>query len=108
MVDYRATDIEQLVLIVGEIRTLESLRQAVVPPYVMIIPFLELPDGVELVRRDHLEEDGIHGCIYTLRAITPGEGVLRVGFRDLRKGDVVIEKSIQVKVLSAWYEDFCL
>ena len=60
-------------------------------------PFLELPDEVELVRQDHLDEDGINGCIFTLRAISAGEGVLRVGFRDLRTGNIVIEKSIQVK-----------
>jgi hypothetical protein len=98
MVDYRAKDVDHIELKVGEIRTLESLRQAVVPPYVMIIPFLELPAGVELVRQDNLEEDGINGSIYTLRATAKGEGALRVGFRDLRTREVVIEKSIRVSV----------
>ena len=98
MVDYRATDVGSFEMKVGETHTLESLRQAVVPPYVMIVPFLELPDEVKLVRQDNLNEDGIHGCVFALRAVAVGEGVLRVGFRDLRKGDVVIEKSIQVKV----------
>ena len=98
MVDYSAADIEHLDMRIGEIRTLESLRQAVVPPYVLIIPFLELPGEVELVSQDHLEEDGIHGCVYTLRAKAKGKGMLRLGFRDLRTGNVVIEKSIQVVV----------
>jgi hypothetical protein len=98
MVDYRAKDVEQIELKIGETRTLESLRQAVVPPYVMIIPFLELPPGVELVRQDNLEEDGINGSIYTLRATAKGAGALRVGFRDLRTKEVVIEKSIRVIV----------
>lgn len=98
MADYCATDVEHIEMKVGEIRTLESLRQAVVPPYVMIVPFLELPSEVELVRQDHLNEDGIHGCIFTLRAMTTGEALLSVGFRDLRKGNVLIEKSIRVKI----------
>jgi hypothetical protein len=98
MVDYRAKDVDHIELKVGEVRTLESLRQAVVPPYVMIIPFLELPPGVELLRQDNLEEDGINGSIYTLRATNAGEGTLRVGFRDLRTKQVVIEKSIRITV----------
>jgi hypothetical protein len=98
MVDNRATDVDRIEMKVGEIQTLESLRQAVVPPYVMIVPFLELPVEVELVRQDNLDEDGINGCIFTLRAIAVGNGILRVGFRDLRKGNIVIEKKIQVKV----------
>lgn len=97
MVDYRAADVERIELKVGEMRSLESLRQAVVPPYVMIVPFLELPTWIELVRQDNLDEDGIHGCIFTLRALAAGEAVLRVGFRDLMKGNIVIEKCIQVK-----------
>lgn len=98
MVDYRAADVERIEMKVGEIRTLESLRQAVVPPYVMIVPFLELPVEVKLVRQDNLDEEGIHGCTFTLRAMVVGEGVLRVGFRDLKKSNIVIEKSIRVKV----------
>jgi hypothetical protein len=98
MADYYATDVDCIELSVGEICTLESLRQAVVPPYVMIVPFLELPAGIVLVRQDNLDEDGIHGCVFTLRAVAVCEGVLRVGFRDLRKGNVVFEKSIRVSV----------
>ena len=98
MVDYRAGDVGQIEMRVGEIRTLESLRQAVVPPYVMIVPFLELPAGVDLVRQDSLDEEGIHGCVFTLRGAAAGEGVLRVGFRDLRKGNIVAERSIRVQV----------
>lgn len=98
MVDFRATDVERIEMNVGEVRTLESLRQAVVPPFVMIMPFLELPSSVELVRQDGLDEDGIHGCTFTLRATAVDEGMLRVGFRDLRTGQVVIERSIPIQV----------
>jgi len=98
MVEYRATEVEHIDLKVGEVCRLESLRQAVVPPYVMIIPFIELPVEIEFVKQEGLEEDGIHGSIFTLRALKPGGGVLRVGFRDLQKGNVVIEKSISFKV----------
>ncbi|MDD5759254.1 MAG: hypothetical protein PHI06_09245 [Desulfobulbaceae bacterium] len=98
MVDYRAGVVEKIDMKVGEIRTLESLRQAVVPPYVMIVPFLELPGAVELLRQDGLDEDGVHGGVFTLRAVTAGDGELRLGFRDLRGGDIVIEKRIHVTV----------
>jgi len=100
MADFRATDVEQIEMRVGETRTLESLRQAVVPPYVMIVPFLELSAGMELVHQNDLGEDGIHGCIFTLRAAAEGQGMLRVGFRDLRTGQVVIERSIPVRIVS--------
>ena len=96
--EYRAADVDRIVMKVGEQCQLESLRQAVVPPYVLIIPFVEPPAGVVLLRQDGLEEDGIHGAVFTLQAVEAGEGVLRLGFRDLREGKVVIEKSIQVIV----------
>jgi hypothetical protein len=98
MPDYRATNTNEISLRVGEEITLESLRQAVVPPYLMLIPFLELPAFVESIRQDSLEEDGIHGCIYTLRAIAPGNGQLRIGFRDLQSNSITHQKYLQVKV----------
>ena len=98
MLEYKAENVDHLELGDGEIFMLESLRQAVVPPYILIVPFIELPSGIELVRQDGLEEDGIHGANFMLRAAEAGEGELRVGFRDLRNGDVVIEKSIHARV----------
>jgi hypothetical protein len=98
MVDFRAGEVERIDLKVGETRTLESLRQAVVPPYILIVPFLEMPPMLELVHQVGLDEDGVHGAVFTLRATAAGEGFLQVGFRDLREGKVVIEKSIRVKV----------
>lgn len=98
MVDFRAGDVDQIDLPVGEDRTLESLRQAVVPPFVMIVPFVELPESVELVRQDGLDEDGVHGCIFTLRGLAVDASTLRVGFRDLRTSKVVIERTIPIRV----------
>lgn len=98
MVDFRAGDVDQIDLPLGKDCTLESLRQAVVPPFVMIVPFLELPESVALVRQDGLDEDGIHGCVFTLRGLMIDSGTLRVGFRDLRTGKVVIERTIPVQV----------
>ncbi|QZZ22631.1 hypothetical protein J5X98_09855 [Leptothermofonsia sichuanensis E412] len=62
------------------------------------MPFIELPAFIESIRQDVLEEDGIHSCIYTLRAIAPGHGQLRIGFRDLQSNSITHQKSIQVKV----------
>jgi hypothetical protein len=98
MADYRASDVDRIEMRVGETRSLDSLRQAVVPPYVMIVPFLELPTGLELVRQDNLDEEGVHGAVFTLHATRAGNGTLRVGFRDIREGKVVIEKTVAVTV----------
>lgn len=96
MPDLRAKDLAHLDMVVGQDLTLESLRLAVVPPYVMVVPFVHLPPGVLLVRQDRLDEDGIHGCMFTLRATAAGEGVLRVGFRDLRSDEELLVKTIDV------------
>jgi len=94
---FRAEDIDGIDLPVGQARTLESLRQAVVPPFILVVPFVELPAGVQLVRQDRLDEDGVHGCVFTLMATSPGIGELRVGFRDLRSGQVLRDKRIAVR-----------
>jgi hypothetical protein len=62
----------------------------------MILPFIELPSFVELVRQDNFNEEGVHGCTFTLRARAAGGGMLRVGFRDLRGGQIVLEKTIEI------------
>jgi hypothetical protein len=100
MADFRATEVQRIDLKVGEARTLESLRQAVTPPYLLILPFIELPPFVQVLRQDNFDEEGVHGCVFTLVGKTPGDEALRVGFRDLRTGQVVIEKSIRVRVVA--------
>jgi len=99
MADVNATSADRIDLIVGEARTLESLRQAVVPPFVLIVPFLELPPFVRQLGQDGLAEDGVHGCVYAIEAEAPGAGPLRVGFRDLRTGTVVKEKTLRVEAV---------
>lgn len=98
MTDFRASDTAVVQMRVGQQVTLESLRQAVVPPYLMLLPFLEVPACVRVVKQEGLEEDGVHGCIFTLEGLALCEGKLRVGFRDLQNGQVTHEKTIAVKV----------
>src|SRR5687767_15101048 len=98
MADFSAAEVTRIEMSVGETRTLESLRQAVVPPFVMILPFIELPTFIELVRQDNFNEEGVQGCTFTLRAKAAGDGMLRVGFRDLRGGQVVLEKTIGITI----------
>ena len=98
MADFRAADVEQIRLEVGQTITLDSLRQAVAPPYVLVVPVLELPPFIELLRDERPEGEGVHGATYTLRALAAGTGTLRVGFRDLRSGEMVKEKMIHVDV----------
>jgi hypothetical protein len=94
----RAADIDSLHLAVGEELELESLRQNVVPPYVMLEPFVETPGGVELEGKEALPEDGVHGLVYRLRGGRPGHGELVVGFKDILSGEVTHRKTIQVDV----------
>ena len=75
MVTFRASDVDFIDMKVGEPITFESLRQAVVPPYVLIKPFIELPAFVSLVNQAGLNEDGIHGAVFTKaysRRVYPG------------------------------------
>lgn len=98
MADFKASRDDVVELKAGEVGTLESLRQAVVPPFVMIVPFIETPAWVKVRGQRNLEEEGVHGCVYELEGVAPGEGSMRVGFRDLRSGKVVLEKRVQVIV----------
>lgn len=98
MTVYRAESTGRLDLPAGATFVLESLRQAVVPPYVLIVPFLELPPCLELLKDESLDVEGVHGATYTVRALAPGAGILRLGFRDLRTSHTVREKAIEVSV----------
>jgi hypothetical protein len=94
----RAEELGQLRLAVGERVDLESLRAAVVPPYLLLRSFLETPDEVEVEGEDGLEDDGAHGSVFHLRARRAGEGELVVGFRDARSGEVTHRKAIPVVI----------
>jgi hypothetical protein len=94
----RAQDVDELKLAVGERVDLESLRAAVVPPHLMLLPFVETPEAIDLEGQDGLDEDGVHGSVFHLRADKPGEGELVVGFRDLETNEVTHRKTIRVAV----------
>jgi hypothetical protein len=94
----RAEDIDELRLTVGERFDLESLRAAVVPPHLMLLPFVETPEEVGVEGQDGLDEDGVHGSVFHLRADKAGEGELVVGFRDLQTSEVTHRKAIRVAV----------
>ena len=94
----RADDVDSLHLAVGEELELESLRQNVAPPYVMLEPFVETPGGVEIESQEALPEDGVHGLVYRLRAERPAHGELVVGFKDILSGEVTHRKSIRIDV----------
>jgi hypothetical protein len=95
---YAATDTTTITVRAGETFVLESLRQPVVPPYVLIIPFLEGPPSLRILNQQPLDEDGIHGCTYTLAVDEPGTSVLHSGLRDLRTGQVTHDTTITLHV----------
>src|SRR3954447_1541682 len=94
----KAEDVEAIALKVGDKLDLESLRAAVTPSQLMLVPFVEAPHGVDVEGEDGLDEDGVHGTVFHLSAREPGEGQLVVGFKDLRTSEVTHRKSIYVAV----------
>jgi hypothetical protein len=93
---YRAETIDSLHIGVGTTVKLESLRQAVIPPYLMLMPFVETPDGVVVKEQHALDEDGVHGCVYLLRAKEACEGELVIGFRDIQTTQITHRKAIHL------------
>jgi hypothetical protein len=93
---YRGEKIDELEIPVGGTVELESLRQAVVPPYLMLMPFVEVPDGIVVEEQRALDEDGVHGCVYVLQATAACKGDLIVGFRDMRANQVTHRKVIHL------------
>jgi hypothetical protein len=93
---YRAEATDSLSIPVGTVVKLESLRQAVVPPYLMLMPFIIVPGGIVVEERHPLGEDGVHGCVYHLRATEACQGEIVVGFRDIRTSEIVRRKVIPV------------
>lgn len=94
----RAEDVDAIDLKVGEKLDLESLRAAVTPSQMMLMPFVETPAEVEVEGQDGLGEDGVHGSVFHLAAREPGRGELVVGFKDLRTSEVTHRKTIEVAV----------
>jgi hypothetical protein len=94
----RADELDELRLTVGEELELESLRTAVVPPHLFLFSFVEAPEAIDVEGQVGLDEDGVHGSVFHLRANKPGEGELIIGFRDLRTREVTHRKAIHVSV----------
>ncbi|SFR36388.1 hypothetical protein [Halogeometricum limi] len=94
----RAADTDELRLTVGEPVELESLTEPLVPEKLSLEPFVETPDGVSVVERRPLDEDGTMGAVYTLSADAAVDGEIRVGFRDGATGAVDSEKTLRVVV----------
>jgi hypothetical protein len=96
MKQYYAAEVEQIELVVGQPIMLESLRESVRPPYLMLLPFIETPPEVNLQEQRALDEDGIHGCTFVLEATKPVDDTLIVGFRDMQTGAITHTKTIHV------------
>lgn len=96
---YLAETIDTLRIPLGEKVNLESLRQAVIPPYLMLMPFITVPDGILVEGQQGLDEDGVHGCVYTLNGVAACTGKLTIGFRDMQTNEVTHQKEIDVVVV---------
>ena len=94
---FRSELIDDLNIPVGGSVKLESLRVAVVPPYLMLMPFIKLPEWIVLEEQLALDEDGVHGCIYVLNAAHAGAGEIEIGFQDMQTREVTHSKVITVR-----------
>lgn len=94
----KAADTADLKFTLSDTLRLESLKMAVAPPFVLILPFIELPPFLKLVSQESLDQEGVHGCFFTIKAKEKGNGEIVTGFKDLREGTVVEEKRIGVEV----------
>lgn len=89
---YRPDQTNLIKLTTGEIFRLETQRIPVVPPYLMIIPFVDFDkDLLQKVEETAFEGEGVHGCTYRIRALSQGSGNIRIGFRDISNSSVTHE-----------------
>lgn len=88
----KSEEINEIQVNVGDRIYLESLRQTVIPPYLMIMPFYELPEFIHFVESRPLDEDGVHGTIFVLDVIAAGQGELTVGFKDMQNDNTTHKK----------------
>jgi len=95
---HKAELIDNLELLVGETVKLESLKQPVIPPHFMLMPFIETPKEITVEGKYTLEEDGFHGCVYQLRPEKSCKGDIIIGFRDIQSGETTHRKVIPVVV----------
>ncbi len=91
----KAEDINEIQVNVGDKIFLESLRQAVVPPYLMIMPFYDLPEFFQFVEARPLDEDGVHGTVFVFDVKSSGQGELTVGFKDMQNGTITHKKVLR-------------
>ncbi|MEJ7605809.1 MAG: hypothetical protein WKF37_05995 [Bryobacteraceae bacterium] len=96
IVDVGLTD--NIEMRVGDTFTLQSLRQAVVPPYLMLMPFIQVKAPMEMQKQERLPGEGVHGVDYQLKATSAGEGEVVVGFKDLRSKEITHEKHLRVTI----------
>ena len=84
-----------IVVIQGNSFLLDTQRIAVAPPFLMIMPFVEInPPLLEVEDQEVFPGEGVHGCTYRLRALKTGSGIITIGFRDIR--DRVIVRSAEI------------
>jgi len=97
---YRAELVSDLNIPVDTTVKLESLRESVVPPCLMLMPFIEVPDEIVVEGQEALDEDGVHGCVYSLRAAAAYDGEVVVGFRDMQTEKITHQKVIHITASS--------
>jgi hypothetical protein len=96
---FSAENAKKIDLTSGEVFRLETLRVPVVPPYLMIIPFIEFAEtSLQILEQVTFEGEGVHGCTYRIRALSTGIGTIRIGFRDVRSSSITHEVLLEYTI----------
>ncbi len=83
---------------VNDTIVLESLRESVVPPYLMLMPFCDLPPSLQLIETQSLNEEGVHGVNFVIKVIENMDGKITTGFKDIQSGKITHQKVIDFNI----------
>lgn len=93
-----AQDTQQVKASMNDVIIMESLRESVVPPYLMLMPFCDLPPSLQLTETKSLDEDGVHGVTFVIKVTGKASGKITTGFKDLQTGKITHQKVIDIKL----------
>ena len=96
-IEINAEETNKIEASVNDTIQLESLRESVVPPFLMLMPFCDLPPSLQLIETQALNEEGVHGVTFVIKVTGNADGKIKTGFKDLQTGKVTHQKIIEFK-----------
>lgn len=97
-IDFRINTSESVTLKLGETYRIESLTHAVTPDFMLVEEELELSQELSKLKQEAIPNEDLLGNIYTLEAITIGVGTITSSFKDIKSGQKILSKTVEVIV----------